>query len=143
MRKTLKNVIVEKQQEAVDTVTQKQERLEEIVGVCVTLDKQGKDITKRVKEYKDEIKQLFQDLNILEYTASNGNRVSMTVVDKTSIDEFALMNYLKEKGLTQFIHTKEYIDENEIAYAVAQGNINAADLAPMQVPKTEYRLNMK
>lgn len=143
MRKTLKNVIVEKQQEAVDTVTQKQERLEEIVGVCVTLDKQGKDITKRVKEYKDEIKQLFQDLNILEYTASNGNRVSMTVVDKTSIDELALMNYLKEKGLTQFIHTKEYIDENEIAYAVAQGNINAADLAPMQVPKTEYRLNMK
>lgn len=143
MRKTLKNVIVEKQQEAVDTVTQKQNRLEEIVGVCVTLDKQGKDITKRVKEYKDEIKQLFQDLNILEYTASNGNRVSMTVVDKTSIDEFALMNYLKENGLTQFIHTKEYIDENEIAYAVAQGNINAADLAPMQVPKTEYRLNMK
>ena len=143
MRKTLKNVIVEKQQESVDTVTQKQDRLEEIVGVCVTLDKQGKDITKRVKEYKDEIKQLFQDLNILEYTASNGNRVSMTVVDKTSIDEFALMNYLKEKGLTQFIHTKEYIDENEIAYAVAQGNINAADLAPMQVPKTEYRLNMK
>lgn len=143
MRKTLKNVIVEKQQEAVDTVTQKQNRLEEIVGVCVTLDKQGKDITKRVKEYKDEIKQLFQDLNILEYTASNGNRVSMTVVDKTSIDEFALINYLKEKGLTQFIHTKEYIDENEIAYAVAQGNINAADLAPMQVPKTEYRLNMK
>ena len=143
MRKTLKNVIIEKQQEAKNEMATKQERLEEVVTACAELYKKNKDLTKRVTAYKDEIKQLLGDLNLLEYTATDGSKVSMSVIDKTTIDQEQLINYLKEKGLTQFVHTKEYVDENEIAYAVAQDTINATDLAPMRIEKTEYRLNIK
>ena len=143
MRKTLKNIIIEKQEEVKNEIVTKQERLEEVVTACAELYKKNNDLTKRVKAYKDEIKQLFSDLNILEYTATDGSKVSMSVVDKTTIDQEQLINYLKDKGLNQFIHTKEYVDENEIAYAVAQDTINAADLAPMRIEKTEYRLNIK
>lgn len=143
MRKTLKNIIVDKQEEAKNEVVNKQARLEEVVVACVELYKKNKDLTKRVTAYKDEIKQLFNELNILEYTATDGSKVTMSVIDKSTIDQEQLINYLKEKGLTQFIHTKEYVDENEIAYAVAQDTINAADLAPMQIEKTEYRMNIK
>ena len=143
MRKTLKNIILDKQEEAKNEVANKQERLEEVVTACCELYKKNNELTKRVKAYKDEIKKLFEDLHILEYTSSDGSKVTMSVIDKTSIDTEQLINYLKEKGLAQFIHTKEYVDENEIAYAVAQDTIDAADLAPMRIEKTEYRLNIK
>lgn len=143
MRKTLKNIILDKQEEAKNEIVDKQARLEEAVVACVELYKKNKDLTKRVTAYKDEIKQLFNDLGILEYTATDGSKITMSVIDKTTIDQEQLINYLKEKGLNQFIHTKEYIDENEIAYAVAQDTINASDLAPMQIEKTEYRMNIK
>ena len=111
MRKTLKNIILDKQEEAKNEVANKQERLEEVVTACCELYKKNNELTKRVKAYKDEIKKLFEDLHILEYTSSDGSKVTMSVIDKTSIDTEQLINYLKEKGLAQFIHTKEYVDE--------------------------------
>lgn len=143
MRKTLKNIVIEKQEQVKNEINEKQARLEEVIVACSEIYKTNQDLTKRVKNYKDEIKQLFLDLDLTEYTATSGAKVSLTTIDKSTIDSEQLINYLKEHNLEQYIHTKEYIDESEIIYAVSQDLIKAEDLAPMQIPKLEYRLNIK
>lgn len=143
MRKTLKNVIVEKKEEIKNEVMSKQQRLEEVVTSVGQIYKTSSELSKKVTEYKNEIKSLFLELNLKEFVSATGSKVTMTAVDKSTVDSDQLINYLKEHNLEQFIHTREYIDESEIAYAVAQNVINAADLGPMTVEKTEYRLNIK
>lgn len=143
MRKTLKNVVVAKTEEIDNQISEKQKRLEEVVVACSEIYKTSKDLSKRVNDYKDEIKQLFKDLNLTEYTATSGAKITMSVIDKSTIDNNKLINYLKEHNMTQYIHTKEFVDENEIIYAVSKDLIKAEDLAPMQINKTEYRINIK
>lgn len=103
--------------------------------------KDYKELESFMKSQKSTIKEIMCELNLTNFETPNGNKATVSVVDKSFMNPELTLQYLKEHGLTQFIHTREYFDEAEIAMAIANAEINAQDLAPFVVKQTEYRLN--
>jgi len=96
-----------------------------------------------VDDAKAQIKKIMTDYNISQYTCSNGVILSHYIKDNSILDEELVLKYLKEHGLEKFIHTKEYFDETELAMAIANGQINGADLAPFKIEKYSTFLRTK
>lgn len=96
-----------------------------------------------VDDAKAQIKKIMTDYNISQYTCSNGVILSHYIKDNSTLDEELVLKYLKEHGLEKFIHTKEYFDETELAMAIANGQINGADLAPFKIEKYSTFLRTK
>lgn len=96
-----------------------------------------------VDDAKAQIKKIMTDYNISQYTCSNGVILSQYIKDNSILDEELVLKYLKEHELEKFIHTKEYFDETELAMAIANGQINGADLAPFKIEKYSTFLRTK
>ena len=100
-------------------------------------------LSKEVEATKSEIKIILNTLNLTEFIGDTGTTLSLSEIDKTTLNEEFTIKYLKDKGLNQFVHTKEYFDETELAMAVARGEVNPVDLAPFRIEKKEIRLIIK
>lgn len=96
---------------------------------------------KEVSGLKNELKDIFDKLNIDKYEGDNF-KISVTKIDKSGLDEIRTIDYLKNNGLEKYIKVKEYIDPNELIIASQKGELKLEDLAPFRVEKIEKRVNI-
>lgn len=108
-----------------------------------------KNNKKEEKRYKDlassqnnEIKDILEKLNINNFEDENF-KVSITKIDKSSLDETLVLKYLKEHGLEKYIRTKEYFEPDDLVIASNNGDLNIEDLSSFKIEKFETRLNIK
>lgn len=99
-------------------------------------------IGKVVSSQKNELKEIFEKLNINKYDGDNFS-ISITNIDKTTLDEVRTIDYLKKNGLEKYIKVKEYIDPNELIVASQKGELKVEDLQQFMVEKIEKRINIK
>lgn len=138
-RKSLANIV----KQNTDDEEIKRQKLISAVDKVGELNETYKNMGKQITENKDIIKNLLSELNMNDFTSPSGVHVTTTTIDKSFLDEQLVLTYLKEHGFENYIKTKEFFDQTEIAMAVANNEIPAADLAPFRVEKTEIRLNIK
>lgn len=138
-RKSLANIVKQNN----DDEEIKRQKLISAVDKVGELNETYKSMGKQITENKDIIKELLTELNMNDFTSPSGVHVTTTTIDKSFLDEQLVLTYLKEHGFEKYIKTKEFFDQTEIAMAVANNEIPAADLAPFRVEKTEVRLNIK
>lgn len=119
-----------------------EDRLNQIVPELYKVDKIVKDNKHFLDSYKQEVKDIFEELDIQNYEVDNV-KINVQNVEKVSLTEPLLIEYLKAHGLTNLVKTKEYIDENEILMAVSKGLIPAVDIDPFTNVKIEKRLTIK
>ena len=122
-------------------------------------DAKQKELSKIGKEYKEKntlknsldkeckvlntkIKDTMSELGLKNFIDGDLS-VTISETDKSSLDELKVIEYLKQKKLTEFIHTKEYIDMDEILYQAQNGNIPLEDLQPFVVKNIQYSLRVK
>ena len=117
-------------------------RLDDILPKLYEQNEVQKSSKKEVDSYKDEVKALFEELNIKEYSV-DGIKVSITEVEKSSLKEALVIEYLKSKGLSHLVKTKEYIDESEILMAASRNEFDALDLEPFMNVEIQKRINIK
>lgn len=117
-------------------------RLDDILPKLYEQNEVQKSSKKEVDSYKDEVKALFEELNIKEYSV-DGIKVSITEVEKSSLKEALVIEYLKSKGLNHLVKTKEYIDESEILMAASRNEFDALDLEPFMNVEIQKRINIK
>lgn len=117
-------------------------RLKEIIPELYKVDKIVKDNKQFLDSYKQEVKDIFEELNIQNYELDN-IKVTVQDVEKVSLIEPLLIEYLKAHNLSNLVKTKEYIDESEILMAVSKGLISATDIDPFTKVKVEKRLTIK
>ena len=119
-----------------------EEKLNEIIPKFYEINETAKSSKKESDSYKDEIKNIFEELDISEYS-SQGIKVSVTKIEKTSLIEPLVIEYLKSHNLNHLVKSKEYIDEAEILMAASKGELNVVDLEPFTNTKIENRINVK
>lgn len=119
------------------------EKLDKLLESTKSKNDACKVLTDEVKAGREEIKNILQAANETKYIGQNGISVSILDVDKTTFNQELVIQYLKEKGLDKYIHTKEYFDESEIAMAMARKEIDATDFAPFTIEKHELRVLIK
>ena len=117
-------------------------RLDDILPKLYEQNEVQKSSKKEVDSYKDEVKALFEELGINEYSV-DGIKVSITEIEKSSLKEALVIEYLKSKGLNHLIKTKEYIDESEILMAASRNEFNPLDLEPFMSVEIQKRINIK
>ena len=125
--------------------TEKQIKLEKLKAACEFIcqnNKSYKDLDKAINIQKNIIKSLYEELEITEVETDNG-KITISEIDKSYLDEFQTIEYLKANNLTEFIKTREYFDNAEIMMAISNGKINAAELNKFIIPKKEVRVNVK
>lgn len=139
MRKTRKLVT-----EVTETVKDDRiEKLETAISKIAEIEPDYKQLEKQIKSEKETVKSLCIDLKYDSYESKCGKKISITHVDKSFLDEFKTLEWLRNNGLEKYIKTKEYFDEAELAMAIVNQEIKAEDLAPFTVQKEELRLNIK
>lgn len=119
-----------------------EKKLEEIVPKFYEVNEVAKSSKKESDSYKEEIKNIFEELNIKDFTVDN-IKVSVQNIEKTSFIEPLVIDYLKQHGLDYLVKTKEYIDEADILMAASRNEINVVDLEPFTTTKIEKRITVK
>lgn len=119
-----------------------EKKLEEIVPKFYEVNEVAKSSKKESDSYKEEIKNIFEELNIKDFTVDN-IKVSVQNIEKTSFIEPLVIDYLKQHGLDYLVKTKEYIDEADILMAASRNEINVIDLEPFTTTKIEKRITVK
>ena len=141
--KTSKLINDAKNNEAGIQVEELKKILDDTVNKLSEIQPEYKRLSSLVTTYKDTAKDLCKQLNVTEFTSTNGGKVSLTSIDKSFLDPARTIEWLKQNGYERFIKTKEYFDDAEIAMAIINNELDATALAQFQVEKTEYRLNIK
>lgn len=119
-----------------------EKKLEELVPKFYEVNEVAKSSKKESDSYKEEIKNIFEELNIKDFTVNN-IKVSVQDIEKTSFIEPLVIDYLKQHGLDNLVKTKEYIDEADILMAASRNEINVVDLEPFTNTKIEKRITVK
>ena len=119
-----------------------EKKLEELVPKFYEINEVAKSSKKESDSYKEEIKNIFEELNIKDFTVDN-IKVSVQDIEKTSFIEPLVIDYLKQHGLDYLVKTKEYIDEADILMAASRNEINVVDLEPFTNTKIEKRITVK
>lgn len=119
-----------------------EKKLEELVPKFYEVNEVAKSSKKESDSYKEEIKNIFEELNIKDFTVNN-IKVSVQDIEKTSFIEPLVIDYLKQHGLDYLVKTKEYIDEADILMAASRNEINVVDLEPFTNTKIEKRITVK
>ena len=117
------------------------QKLDEIIPKFFEVNEIAKSSKKGSVSYKEEIKSIFDELDIKSYEYDN-IKVSISEIEKTSFIEPLVINYLKQHNLEHLIKTKEYIDEADILMSASKGEINVVDLEPFTQTKIEKRINI-
>lgn len=119
-----------------------EKKLEELVPKFYEINEVAKSSKKESDSYKEEIKNIFEELNIKDFTVNN-IKVAVQNIEKTSFIEPLVIDYLKQHGLDYLVKTKEYIDEADILMAASKNEINVVDLEPFTNTKIEKRITVK
>lgn len=119
-----------------------EKKLEELVPKFYEVNEVAKSSKKESDSYKEEIKNIFEELSIKDFTVNN-IKVSVQDIEKTSFIEPLVIDYLKQHGLDYLVKTKEYIDEADILMAASRNEINVVDLEPFTNTKIEKRITVK
>lgn len=118
------------------------QKLDELLPKFYNINEVAKSSKKECDSYKDEIKNIFDELDINSYEFDN-IKVTVQNIEKTSFIEPLVINYLREHNLEHLIKTKEYIDEADILMAASNGQLNVLDLEQFTSTKIEKRINVK
>lgn len=118
------------------------EKLDDIIPKFYEVNEIAKSSKKESDSYKEVIKDIFDELNINTFTCDN-IKVNIQEIEKSSLIEPLVINYLKENKLDYLIKTKEYIDEADILMAASRGEINVIDLEPFTSTKIEKRITIR
>jgi len=116
-------------------------QLKELCHKMNETNKLKKEYEKQLEQDKKEFKKIIEELGVTEYQ-DESVKVSLTVVDKSYLAETPTLNYLKEKGLSEYIHTKEFFDYTELTMAATQNKIKLEDLSEFLEKKEESRINI-
>lgn len=106
------------------------------------LNQNKKAIEKELEAMKSKFKDIAASEGIDRFEDDNV-KVTLTVVDKSFIRAEEAIQYLKDKGLNKFVHTKEYIDDDELLMAITRKEVNANDFAQFIEEKKENRINIR
>lgn len=99
-------------------------------------------LKKVTDEENKSIKSIMMNLNLDSYTV-DGKTANISKVVKTSLDEEALLAWLKENELeANILKTREYVDMEALENAIYHGVINPVDLAKFQVDSTQIKLTL-
>ena len=104
--------------------------------------KQENALISENKKKSNEIKSILEELE-LDNFQDEDLKVSITVIDKSYLDETPLLKYLKDNNLEKYIRTKEYFEPDDLIIASNNGELNLEDIAKFKIEKTEKRLNVK
>lgn len=118
------------------------EKLVELVPKFYEINEIAKSSKKESESYKEEIKTIFDELNITSFEHAN-IKVNVQEIEKNSFIEPLVINYLRQNNLEHLIKTKEYIDEADILMAASKGELNILDLEPFTSTKIEKRITVK
>lgn len=116
-------------------------RLQEVIPELYKADQISKDNKQICESYKQEVKDIFEELDIQNYEVE-GIKVSVQDIEKVTFEPL-LIEYLKSHNLNNLVKTKEYVDDAEILMAVSKGLISATDIEPFLNTKIEKRLTIK
>lgn len=127
------------------TIEDKNRATDELRVICKTIrdeNRQVNNMSKTLEEKKKKVKEILGmlELNEFEY---EGVKLTITEVEKSKLDEFQTIQYLKENGLNQYVKTREYFDEAELIIAAQEGLLNLKSLEQFIIHKKEIRLNIK
>ena len=122
--------------------TEFKQKLDELIPKFYDINENFKSSKKESESYKNEIKAIFDELNIKCYECF-GLKVTVQEIEKVSFIEPLVINYLREHNLGHLIKTKEYIDEADILMAASKGELDVIDLEPFTSTKIEKRINIK
>ena len=118
-----------------------EDSLLELIPELEKTNKLCSDLSKKEKELKSKITQIYTQLGIDNYQIEN-IKVKLTSIDKTYLKEDVTISYLKSKSLQELIHVKEYFDYQELIVAANRNQLNLAELQQFIVPKIEHRINI-
>lgn len=116
-------------------------RLQEVIPELYKADQIIKDNKSICESYKQEVKDIFEELGIKNYEVED-IKVSVQNIEKVTFEPL-LIEYLKNHNLNNLVKTKEYVDEAEILMAVSKGLISTTDIEPFLNTKIEKRLTVK
>lgn len=116
--------------------------LENLVPSYFSNNKNLNSLKKVADEENKNIKTIMQNLELESFTA-DGKTAKISSVVKTSLNEDALLAWLKENELeANIMKTREYVDLDALENAIYNGVINPVDLAPFQVESTQIKLTI-
>lgn len=125
-----------------ETIDEAKERLA-VIGVAAAQNNRIKlAADKVVSASKEEIKAIFNKFDMKEYKDDNCS-ISMSMVDKSYLDNTKVLKYLKEHNLEKYIVVTESFDTATIIMAMQNGELDASDFAGFKVEKFESRLTLK
>ena len=113
--------------------------------ICNLMKRKRDEYSKAEKELsalKKEFKELAAKMGVSQFETPEA-AVSITEIDKSFLDEKPTIQYLKDHGLSDYIHSKEYFEYAELGMGVTQNKINAAELNQFLIKKVETRINIK
>ena len=117
-------------------------RLQQLCSNLSNNNKQKKSLEKEINNDKEEATKLMTKLGLESFTYGDSS-IKMTVLDKSYLNEEAVLKYLRDKGLEKYIKTKEYFDPSEIIMASAHGEINIAELQQFKIKKEQTNFYIK
>lgn len=86
-------------------------------------------LTKKQTAQKEKIKSLMEELKTDRVYIPEVGTASLQKIDTSTLNLERVLTYFKTKEeYFKFIHTKEYLDEDEIATAVKDGQLNPEEL---------------
>lgn len=106
------------------------------------INSQKKALDKKLEGLKDEFKKYAANNNIDKFE-DEFVKVTLTTVDKSFIRSEEAIEYLKQHKLERYVHTKEYINDDELIMAVTRKEINTAEFSQFIEEKTEKRINIR
>lgn len=106
------------------------------------INSQKKALDKKLEGLKDEFKKYAANNNIDKFE-DEFVKVTLTTVDKSFIRAEEAIEYLKQHKLERYVHTKEYINDDELIMAVTRKEINTAEFSQFIEEKTEKRINIR
>lgn len=120
-----------------------QEELEKII-ILYHRDKEKQALVKKsVDDYSAEIKKLMNELNITEFTTTDGLTAKITNKIKDSFNEDLLVTKLKELNLQEAIDTVEVPNMDKIEDLIYNGKLNASAIAECKTSKQIPTLTVK
>lgn len=92
---------------------------------------EGKDNEKALKSRLETLNngiKLYMSTNAMQTASANDIEITLRETETVKYNEIMLLQYLKEKGFTNCVKTKEYVDMNELERHIYAGAIDSADL---------------
>lgn len=124
-------------------MTQEQaiKQVQELIPVYRHNKNEADSYDKIAKKYNTQIKTIMRE-NELDEVSVDDVKITLNVQHRQSFIEEALIQKLKELGVTGVIKQKEYVDMDALEDAIYNGEINAAMLASCQSTQEVFTLRL-